>query len=83
MIETPAGWFLQAISVMEVPVVKIREGEAGAEDKTMIKSIVNMVKYCSSVSVHWESNEDGLSSSLGVDLISECLIIITVFYVDV
>nr|XP_020441510.1 protein ECT2 isoform X2 [Monopterus albus] len=33
---------LQAISVMEVPVVKIREGEAGAEEKTMIKSIVNM-----------------------------------------
>uniref|UniRef100_A0A7N6A3V8 Epithelial cell transforming 2 n=1 Tax=Anabas testudineus TaxID=64144 RepID=A0A7N6A3V8_ANATE len=33
---------LQAISVMEVPVVKIRDGEAGAEEKTMIKSIVNM-----------------------------------------
>uniref|UniRef100_A0A7N8YCA0 Epithelial cell transforming 2 n=1 Tax=Mastacembelus armatus TaxID=205130 RepID=A0A7N8YCA0_9TELE len=33
---------LQDISVMEVPVVKIREGEAGAEEKTMIKSIVNM-----------------------------------------
>uniref|UniRef100_A0A8C4GKV1 Epithelial cell transforming 2 n=1 Tax=Dicentrarchus labrax TaxID=13489 RepID=A0A8C4GKV1_DICLA len=33
---------LQAIRVMEVPVVKIREGEAGAEEKIMIKSIVNM-----------------------------------------
>ncbi|KAL6108623.1 ect2 [Pungitius sinensis] len=33
---------LQAIRVMEVPVVKIREGEAGAEEKMMIKSIVNM-----------------------------------------
>ncbi|KAF3835672.1 hypothetical protein F7725_028230 [Dissostichus mawsoni] len=33
---------LQAIRVMEVPVVKIREGEAGAEEKTMIKSLVNM-----------------------------------------
>ncbi|XP_028259456.1 protein ECT2 isoform X3 [Parambassis ranga] len=33
---------VQAIRVMEVPVVKIREGEAGAEEKTMIKSIVNM-----------------------------------------
>ncbi|KAK5869354.1 hypothetical protein PBY51_024077 [Eleginops maclovinus] len=33
---------LQAIRAMEVPVVKIREGEAGAEEKTMIKSIVNM-----------------------------------------
>uniref|UniRef100_A0A665WQW0 Epithelial cell transforming 2 n=1 Tax=Echeneis naucrates TaxID=173247 RepID=A0A665WQW0_ECHNA len=33
---------LQAIKVMEVPVVKIREGEAGAEEKMMIKSIVNM-----------------------------------------
>uniref|UniRef100_A0A8C3AI21 Epithelial cell transforming 2 n=1 Tax=Cyclopterus lumpus TaxID=8103 RepID=A0A8C3AI21_CYCLU len=31
-----------AIRVMEVPVVKIREGEAGAEEKMMIKSIVNM-----------------------------------------
>uniref|UniRef100_A0A665WQ37 Epithelial cell transforming 2 n=1 Tax=Echeneis naucrates TaxID=173247 RepID=A0A665WQ37_ECHNA len=31
-----------AIKVMEVPVVKIREGEAGAEEKMMIKSIVNM-----------------------------------------
>lgn len=30
---------------MEVPVVKIRDGEAGAEEKTMIKSIVNMVQY--------------------------------------
>lgn len=30
---------------MEVPVVKIREGEAGAEEKMMIKSIVNMVQY--------------------------------------
>ncbi|XP_075935455.1 protein ECT2 [Anarhichas minor] len=33
---------LQAIRVMEVPVVKIREGDAGAEEKMMIKSIVNM-----------------------------------------
>ncbi|XP_040040799.2 protein ECT2 isoform X1 [Gasterosteus aculeatus] len=33
---------LQAIRVMEVPVVKIREGEPGAEEKMMIKSIVNM-----------------------------------------
>ncbi|XP_042368762.1 protein ECT2 isoform X1 [Plectropomus leopardus] len=33
---------LQAVRVMEVPVVKIREGEAGAEEKMMIKSIVNM-----------------------------------------
>ncbi|XP_076582335.1 protein ECT2 [Chaetodon auriga] len=33
---------LQGIRVMEVPVVKIREGEAGAEEKMMIKSIVNM-----------------------------------------
>ncbi|XP_068599492.1 protein ECT2 [Brachionichthys hirsutus] len=33
---------LQAIRVMEVPVVRIREGEAGAEEKMMIKSIVNM-----------------------------------------
>ncbi|XP_037554089.1 protein ECT2 [Nematolebias whitei] len=33
---------LQAIRIMEVPVVKIREGEAGAEEKMMIKSIVNM-----------------------------------------
>lgn len=41
----PAGWFLQAIRIMEVPVVKIREGEAGAEEKMMIKSIVNMVRY--------------------------------------
>uniref|UniRef100_A0A8C3AHZ4 Epithelial cell transforming 2 n=1 Tax=Cyclopterus lumpus TaxID=8103 RepID=A0A8C3AHZ4_CYCLU len=38
--------FLQAIRVMEVPVVKIREGEAGAEEKMMIKSIVNMVHSC-------------------------------------
>lgn len=30
---------------MEVPVVKIREGEAGAEEKTIIRSIVNMVQY--------------------------------------
>lgn len=29
---------------MEVPVVKIREGEPGAEEKMMIKSIVNMVQ---------------------------------------
>ncbi|XP_056893368.1 protein ECT2 isoform X4 [Takifugu flavidus] len=33
---------LQAIKAMEVPVVKIREGEAGGEEKMMIKSIVNM-----------------------------------------
>uniref|UniRef100_A0A3Q1C8S4 Epithelial cell transforming 2 n=1 Tax=Amphiprion ocellaris TaxID=80972 RepID=A0A3Q1C8S4_AMPOC len=32
----------QAIRVMEVPVVKIKEGEAGTEEKMMIKSIVNM-----------------------------------------
>ncbi|XP_061593324.1 protein ECT2 isoform X2 [Cololabis saira] len=33
---------LQAVTVMEVPVVKIREGEAGPEEKMMIKSVVNM-----------------------------------------
>ncbi|XP_054916445.1 protein ECT2 isoform X4 [Poeciliopsis prolifica] len=33
---------LQAIRVMEVPVVKIREGDAGSKEKMMIKSIVNM-----------------------------------------
>ncbi|KAF7651928.1 hypothetical protein LDENG_00103440 [Lucifuga dentata] len=33
---------LQAIRVMEVPVVKIRGGELGTEEKMMIKSIVNM-----------------------------------------
>uniref|UniRef100_A0A3Q3AKC0 Epithelial cell transforming 2 n=1 Tax=Kryptolebias marmoratus TaxID=37003 RepID=A0A3Q3AKC0_KRYMA len=33
---------LQAIRIMEVPVVKIKEGKAGAEEKMMIKSIVNM-----------------------------------------
>ncbi|XP_061832048.1 protein ECT2 isoform X1 [Nerophis lumbriciformis] len=33
---------LQAIRVMEVPVVKLRGGESCAEDKTIIKSIVNM-----------------------------------------
>ncbi|XP_044055564.1 protein ECT2 isoform X9 [Siniperca chuatsi] len=33
---------LQAVRVMEVPVVKIREGEAGPKEKMMIKSIVNM-----------------------------------------
>ncbi|MEQ2218532.1 hypothetical protein XENOCAPTIV_004565, partial [Xenoophorus captivus] len=33
---------LQAIRVMEVPVVKIREGEAGSKEKMMIKSIVTM-----------------------------------------
>lgn len=48
------GWFLQAIKAMEVPVVKIREGEAGGEEKMMIKSIVNMVQYCVCVTVwHW------------------------------
>lgn len=36
---------------MEVPVVKIRDGEAGAEEKVMIKSIVNMVQYSSCLSV--------------------------------
>lgn len=36
---------------MEVPVVKIREGEAGSEEKTMIKSIVNMVQYGGCLSV--------------------------------
>lgn len=47
------GWFLQAIKAMEVPVVKIREGEASGEEK-MIKSIVNMVQYCVCVTVwHW------------------------------
>ena len=35
--------FLQAVKVMEVLVVKIRGGESGAEEKLMIKSIVNMV----------------------------------------
>uniref|UniRef100_A0A3P8NAF9 Epithelial cell transforming 2 n=1 Tax=Astatotilapia calliptera TaxID=8154 RepID=A0A3P8NAF9_ASTCA len=30
------------VHLMEVPVVKIRKGEAGAEEKMMIKSIVNM-----------------------------------------
>lgn len=46
---------------MEVPVVKIREGEAGAEEKIMIKSVVNMVQYnvCLCLSAwlsdtHWE-----------------------------
>ncbi|XP_075997610.1 protein ECT2 isoform X3 [Genypterus blacodes] len=33
---------LQAIRVMEVPVLKIRGGEMGTEEKLMIKSIVNM-----------------------------------------
>ncbi|KAM6921204.1 protein ECT2 [Xenentodon cancila] len=33
---------LQAIRVMEVPVVKIRESQAGSEEKMMIKSVVNM-----------------------------------------
>lgn len=33
---------------MEVPVVKIREDEAGGEEKSVIKSIVNMVQYGSS-----------------------------------
>lgn len=36
---------------MEVPVVKIREGHAGAEEKMMIKSIVNMVQYSVFLSV--------------------------------
>lgn len=31
--------------------VKIREGEAGAEEKMMIKSIVNMVQYSVCLSV--------------------------------
>uniref|UniRef100_A0A665WPY3 Epithelial cell transforming 2 n=1 Tax=Echeneis naucrates TaxID=173247 RepID=A0A665WPY3_ECHNA len=39
---SPKPAILLAIKVMEVPVVKIREGEAGAEEKMMIKSIVNM-----------------------------------------
>lgn len=43
---------------MEVPVVKIKEGEAGSEEKMMIKSIVNMVQYCGWVSV-WLSDTDG------------------------
>ncbi|XP_078801611.1 protein ECT2 isoform X7 [Oryzias latipes] len=33
---------LQAIRMMEVPVVKIREGDASAKEKMMIKSIVSM-----------------------------------------
>uniref|UniRef100_A0AAV2L179 Protein ECT2 n=1 Tax=Knipowitschia caucasica TaxID=637954 RepID=A0AAV2L179_KNICA len=33
---------VQAIRVIEVPVVKIRDAETGAEEKMMIKSIVNM-----------------------------------------
>ncbi|KAJ0065611.1 hypothetical protein NL108_013743 [Boleophthalmus pectinirostris] len=33
---------VQDIRVMEVPVVKIRDADTGAEEKTMIKSIVNM-----------------------------------------
>lgn len=33
--------------MMEVPVVKIRGGEPGGEEKLMIKSIVNMVQYLS------------------------------------
>ncbi|XP_043985756.1 protein ECT2 isoform X3 [Gambusia affinis] len=33
---------VQAIRIMEVPVVKIREGEAGSKEKMMIKSIVTM-----------------------------------------
>uniref|UniRef100_A0A3P9J241 Epithelial cell transforming 2 n=1 Tax=Oryzias latipes TaxID=8090 RepID=A0A3P9J241_ORYLA len=33
---------LQAIRMMEVPVVKIREGDASAKEKMMIKSIVTM-----------------------------------------
>lgn len=42
---------LQAIKVMEVPVVRIRDGEAGAEEKMMIKSIVHMVQYGVELSV--------------------------------
>uniref|UniRef100_A0AAQ5X5N1 Epithelial cell transforming 2 n=1 Tax=Amphiprion ocellaris TaxID=80972 RepID=A0AAQ5X5N1_AMPOC len=37
-----AAFLNPAIRVMEVPVVKIKEGEAGTEEKMMIKSIVNM-----------------------------------------
>lgn len=44
----PPSLLPQAISVMEVPVVKIREDEAGGEEKSVIKSIVNMVQYGSS-----------------------------------
>lgn len=37
--------FLQAITIMEVPVVKIKEGQPGAEAREkLIKSIVNMVR---------------------------------------
>lgn len=43
--------FFQAIRIMEVPVVKIREGEAGSKEKMMIKSIVTMVQYCVCLSV--------------------------------
>lgn len=43
---------------MEVPVVKIREGEAGAEEKMMIKSIVNMVQYSGCLAV-WLWHCDG------------------------
>ncbi len=36
--------FLQAITIMEVPVVKIKEGQPGTEAcEKLIKSIVNMV----------------------------------------
>lgn len=43
--------FFQAIRVMEVPVVKIRECKAGSKEKIMIKSIVAMVQYSVCLSV--------------------------------
>lgn len=52
---------------MEVPVVKIREGEAGGEEKMMIKSIVNMVQY----SV-WGSDTDGEVGTCCMDLQLHC-----------
>lgn len=64
----PAGCFLQAIKVMEVPVIKIRGGESGPEEKMMIKSIVNMVQYrvflfvCLSTTLWWDL----------VDVLHEC-----------
>lgn len=70
---TSSSWLVfQAVSVMEVPVVKIREGEAGAEEKTMIKSIVNMVQYsvwlCVTV---W--HVDGKSGNWCMSYNSQCM----------
>lgn len=66
------GWFLQAIKAMEVPVVKIRGGEAGGEEKMMIKSIVNMVQYCGCVSV-WLFDTGGEMGKCCMDLNSHPL----------